>query len=51
MIAVHNYGAGDVLEVRLVEGDTVLLPFTRETVPEIDAARRRLVIEPPEGLI
>ena len=51
VIAVHNYGAGDVLEVRLAEGVTVLLPFTRETVPEIDTARRRLVIEPPEGLL
>ena len=51
VIAVHNYGAGDVLEVRLAEGETVLLPFTQETVPEIDTARRRLVIEPPEGLV
>jgi 16S rRNA processing protein RimM len=52
VIAVHNYGAGDVIEVRLAEGgDTVLLPFTRETVPEIDVAAGRLLIDPPEGLI
>ena len=51
VIAVHNYGAGDVLELRLVKGETVLFPFTRATVPEIDTVRRRLVIEPPEGLV
>ncbi len=51
VIAVHNYGAGDVLEVRLADGDTVLFPFARETVPEIDITRRRLVISPPEHLL
>ena len=52
VVAVHNYGAGDVIEVRLAEGgDTVLFPFTRATFPKIDTARRRLVIEPPEGLV
>jgi 16S rRNA processing protein RimM len=52
VVAVHNFGAGDVLEVRLAEdGDTVFLPFTRATVPEVDLASRRLVIDPPEGLL
>jgi 16S rRNA processing protein RimM len=52
VVAVHNFGAGDVLEVRLAEdGETVLLPFTRATVPEVDPASRRLVIDPPEGLL
>jgi 16S rRNA processing protein RimM len=51
VVAVHNYGAGDVIELRLAHGVTVLLPFTRETVPEIDPTSRRLVIEPPEGLL
>ena len=50
--AVHNYGAGDVIEVRLADGGrTVLLPFTRDTVPEIDTAGRRMVVAPPEGLL
>jgi 16S rRNA processing protein RimM len=52
IIAVHNFGAGDILEVRLAEGvQTVLVPFTRETVPDIDISRRRLVVDPPEGLL
>jgi len=52
VVAVHNYGAGDVIELSLLEGgETLLLPFTRETVPEVDIATGRLLIDPPEGLI
>ena len=51
VIAVHNYGAGDVIEVRLTEGETVLFPFTRETVAEVDISNGRLLIEPPEGML
>ena len=47
--AVHDHGAGDLLEIR-VEGakDTMLLPFTREAVPTVDLAAGRLVADPPE---
>ena len=31
-------------------GATVLVPFTRETVPEVDVEGGRLVLAPPEGL-
>jgi 16S rRNA processing protein RimM len=44
--AVVNHGAGDVIEIE-TDGDILLLPFTREAVPEIDLAARRLVIDPP----
>jgi 16S rRNA processing protein RimM len=52
VIAVHNYGAGDVIELRPVQGgETLLVPFTRETVPEVDIATGRVLIDPPEGLV
>jgi 16S rRNA processing protein RimM len=41
--AVHDYGAGQSLEI----GDGMLVPFTREAVPVVDLAGRRLVVEPP----
>lgn len=43
VVAVHNYGAGDLLEIAPRRGQTFLLPFTREVVPEVDVAGRRLV--------
>ena len=46
--AIHNYGAGDVLEVVRPDGDTILLAFTRETVPTIDIAGGRIVVAVPE---
>lgn len=52
LTAVENFGAGDLIEVRLVEGGrTVLVPFTDERVPEVDLAARRLVIDVIPGLL
>ncbi|MGM0583776.1 MAG: ribosome maturation factor RimM [Pseudomonadota bacterium] len=49
--AVHDFGAGDLLEVAdLGTGEPVMLPFTRETVPVVDLASGRIVADPPEGL-
>jgi 16S rRNA processing protein RimM len=47
---VHEYGAGDLLEIDRPGADSVLLPFTRATVPTIDLAAGRLVADPPAGL-
>jgi 16S rRNA processing protein RimM len=46
--AVHNFGAGDVVEILRPDGDNVLLAFTRETVPTIDIAGGRIVVAVPE---
>jgi 16S rRNA processing protein RimM len=43
--AVHDFGAGDLLEIALPGGGTAMLPFTRETVPEVDIAGGRVVAE------
>jgi 16S rRNA processing protein RimM len=50
--AVLDHGAGDLLEVaRPVGHGTILLPFTRTTVPTVDLAAGRIVADPPEGLV
>ncbi len=45
--AVYDFGAGDLIEVTGEDGTTLVLPFTREAVPEIDLAGRRIVVAPP----
>jgi 16S rRNA processing protein RimM len=46
--AIVNHGAGDILEIVPVAGETtLLLPFTRAVAPEIDFARGRIIIAPP----
>jgi 16S rRNA processing protein RimM len=49
--AVHDYGAGDSIEVMRAVGGTVLVPFTRAAVPVVDLAGGRLVVDPPAGLL
>jgi 16S rRNA processing protein RimM len=46
IVAVHNYGAGDLLELKPRDaGETVLVPFTEPTVPKIDIAAGTVVID------
>jgi 16S rRNA processing protein RimM len=52
VVAVHNFGAGDILEIRLAaRDDTVMLPFTDATVPAVEIAAGRIVVAPPEGML
>ena len=48
VVAVPNYGGGDLVEIRPVAGgETLLLPFTRAVVPTVDLAARRITVDPP----
>ncbi len=48
IIAVQNYGAGDLLEIRLAgSSKTELVPFTDAAVPQVDVAARRVVVLMP----
>ncbi|MEZ6013331.1 MAG: ribosome maturation factor RimM [Hyphomonas sp.] len=42
--AVQDFGAGDLLEIDLAGGGSVLVPFTLADVPVVDLAARRLVV-------
>lgn len=50
VIAVDNFGAGDVIEIKPESGDSLVLPFTDETVPTVDLTAGRLVVVLPQGL-
>jgi 16S rRNA processing protein RimM len=47
VIAIHNFGAGDIIEIAPPHGATMLLPFTHAVVPTVDLAGGRVVIELP----
>lgn len=39
IVAVHNFGAGDIIEIaRAKGGETLMLPFTNAIVPTVDLA-------------
>ena len=48
IVAVPNYGGGDLLEIAPPRGPTAMVPFTKAFVPEIDIAGRRVVVDAPD---
>ncbi len=51
VVAMHNFGAGDMIELRHGDGHAAFYPFTRAVVPEIDFAAGRLVLVPPGEIV
>jgi 16S rRNA processing protein RimM len=47
---VYELPQGIMLDVRRANG-SVLIPFRPEVVTKVDLAGRRLIVDPPEGLI
>jgi 16S rRNA processing protein RimM len=47
VVAIHNFGAGDIIEIAPSQGVTMLLPFTNAVVPTVDIAGGRVVVELP----
>jgi 16S rRNA processing protein RimM len=50
VVAIHNFGAGDIIEIAPPRGATMLLPFTNAVVPTVDIAGGRVVIELPQEI-
>ena len=50
VVAIHNFGAGDIIEIAPPKGATMLLPFTNAVVPTVDIKGGRVVIKPPQEI-
>jgi 16S rRNA processing protein RimM len=48
--AIHNFGAGDIIEIAPARGATMLLPFSNAVVPTVDLAAGQVVIELPREI-
>jgi 16S rRNA processing protein RimM len=49
VVGVHNFGAGDIIEILFDKGgETKLLPFTNAVVPTVDLVKKHVVIVPPD---
>ncbi|TLG77038.1 ribosome maturation factor RimM [Methylocystis sp. B8] len=48
IVAVRNFGAGDMLEIAPAgNGETLLVPFTKAATPLVDVKASRVVVVPP----
>ena len=45
--SVHDFGAGDLLEIQPKAGASWWLPFTREAAPEVRLGEGKLIAAPP----
>lgn len=51
VVAIHDFGAGDILELRpRTGGASVMVPFTAAYVPKVDVASGRIVVAPPQEI-
>jgi 16S rRNA processing protein RimM len=49
VVAVHDFGAGDIVELRpAAGGTTIMLPFTDAFVPDVDIAGGRITVVLPQ---
>jgi len=48
---VQEFGEQTALEVKPASGDVILIPLVRAICVEIDTASKRIVVDPPEGLL
>jgi 16S rRNA processing protein RimM len=51
VIAMHNFGAGDIVELKLSSGGQTMLAFDKATVPEVDIAGGRIVVVMPDEVV
>ncbi len=50
VVAIHNFGAGDIIEIAPPQGATMMLPFTNAVVPTVDLSGGRVIVELPEEI-
>lgn len=51
VLAVHNYGAGDVLEIAREGAASLMVPFTRDAVPQVDLRGGFVTVARIDGLL
>ncbi len=52
IVAVQNFGAGDLLEIRLAgKRRTEFVPFSKDFVPDLDIAAGRIIVVMPDDTV
>jgi len=51
VLGVHNFGAGDIVEIAMTDGHPEMFPLTRSIFPFIDIRGRSITINPPDTLV
>lgn len=50
VVAMHNFGAGEIVEIATFKGPALMLPFTNAVVPSVDIAGGKIIVELPNEI-
>lgn len=50
IVSIPDFGAGDLIEFRDLDGEATLVPFTRTNVPEVNVTEGYVVVLPMEEI-
>ncbi len=50
VVGVYNFGAGDMIDVKLADGRTQLVPFSDAAIAKIDTELGKIIVNPLPGL-
>ncbi len=48
IVGLHNFGAGEMIEIEAPSGERSYIPFNDDCVPEVDIEQGRVVASPPK---
>lgn len=51
VVAVYDFGAGDILEIERNKEQPLIVPFTYDAVPEVDIEQNFLILVPPSEIM
>ena len=51
IIALYNFGAGEIVEVKPAAGPSVMLPFEGDSLVAIELDNRQVILAPPAGFL
>ena len=51
LIAIHNFGAGEIAELATDRGSTIMVPFTVDRLMKVDREEKELCLFVPDGLL
>ena len=51
LVAIHNFGAGEIAELAPKKGSTIMVPFGGDRLIAVDIAAKELCLSVPDGLL
>jgi 16S rRNA processing protein RimM len=51
LVAIHDFGAGEIAEISPRKGSTIMVPFSGDRLLAVDMAAKELCLSVPDGLL